>query len=183
MAYHGKIITNPKTGQQIRFIRTSKETEGGLLEMESIFQPNAKEPVPHYHPLQTEDFTILEGEVTVRINCKIRILKQGDTLHLSRRTVHSMWNNTAQRAVVNWKVQPALETEYFFETGMGLASSTKTNELGMPGILQIAFIDNKFSNVYRLARPSFFIQKILFAVLTPLAYLAGYKPYYKKYID
>jgi quercetin dioxygenase-like cupin family protein len=183
MAYHGKIITNPKTGQQVRFIQTSKETEGELLEMESIFQPNAKEPLPHYHPLQTEDFTILEGEVTVRTNGKIRILKQGDTLHLSRRTVHSMWNNTTQRAIVNWKVQPALETEYFFETGMGLANSTKTNELGVPGILQIALMANKFSNVYRLARPSFLIQKLFFAVLTPLAWLAGYKPYYKKYID
>jgi hypothetical protein len=94
-----------------------------------------------------------------------------------------MWNDADDRAIVNWKVYPALDTEYFFETGMGIATYQRTNQLGMPGILQIALTANKFSRMFRLAKPSFTVQQIVFALLSPLAYLAGYKPQYKEYID
>jgi quercetin dioxygenase-like cupin family protein len=183
MAYKGKIITNKKTGQQIKFIQTSDDTGGELLEMESFFQPNSTEPVPHYHPLQEEDFTVLEGEITVRINGQLNVLKQGDRLHLKKNQVHSMWNHSNKTARVNWKVMPASDTEYFLENGIGIANEKKTNEKGMPGILQAALLANRFSHVYRIARPPYAVQKIVFATLTPLSYLAGYRPCYKEFVD
>ncbi|CAN5905524.1 hypothetical protein BH24BAC1_BH24BAC1_03250 [soil metagenome] len=42
---------------------------------------------------------------------------------------------------------------------------------------------NKYADVIRLSKPPFAVQKILFLALTPIAYLLGYKPTYKKYID
>ena len=183
MAYKGKIINNKKTGQQIRFIQTQKDTGGKLLEMESLFQPNSKEPVPHYHPFQEEDFVVLEGEIAVRLNGQLKVFKQGDHFHINANEVHSMWNHSNQKAKVNWKVGPALDTEYFLENGIGIANEKKTNEDGMPGILQVALLANKFAHVFRIARPSFLIQKIVFTVLTPFSYLAGYRPIYKKFIN
>ena len=52
MAYKGKFISNPVTGQSIRFLQTREDTAGDLLEMEASFQPNSVEPIPHYHPKQ-----------------------------------------------------------------------------------------------------------------------------------
>ena len=41
MAFTGKIIRNTKTGQDIKFIQTAKDTEGKLLEMESAYNSNS----------------------------------------------------------------------------------------------------------------------------------------------
>ena len=183
MAYPGKVISNPKTGQQLTFIKTAKETKGTMLEMESVFQPHSLEPPLHYHPQQKELFTVLEGSITVKINGSLKTLKAGEQLAIEANTPHSMWNGTDDKAVVNWKVYPALDTEYFFETAMGIATHRPTNELGMPGILQAVLIADRFSHVFILANPSFMIQQILFTLLKPIAYLAGHRAWYKEYID
>lgn len=183
MAYTNKTIANTVTGQTIRFIKTAKETNGQLLEMESTYQSQSIEPVPHYHPHQAEDFEILSGEMNVRIDDQVKTLRQGDKLHIPQNTVHSMWNASGRKATVNWQVRPAMDTEYFFETAMGLANDGKVNAKGMPPILQTVLMANRFSDVFRLTKPGPVVQKIVFTLLTPFAYLAGYKPTYSKYLN
>lgn len=183
MAIKNKVISNPITRQEIRFLKTGNDTGGQLLEMESTYFMHSIEPPAHYHPHQAEDFTVLSGEITVRIDGQLKILKPGDTLHVPKNKVHSMWNNTDGKTVLNWKVQPAMETEHFLETAMGLALDGKTSETGMPGILQVALMSNKYASVFRLAKPPYIMLKVLFIILTPFAYLFGYRPTYKKYLD
>lgn len=183
MAYQNKVISNTKTGQQLRFLQTAEDTDGSLLEMEAHFAPYSKEPPPHFHPQQKEDFTVIAGEVLVNINGASKTFKAGDRFHVPANTVHSMWNNSNKETIVNWRVQPALDSEYFFETLTGLANDNKTNDAGVPGMLQTALLMGKFSNVYRPAKPPFFIQKLVFSILSPFAYLFGYKEIYRKYID
>src|SRR6185295_10369701 len=161
MAYRNKIMTNPIVGQNIKFLQTARDTDGKLLEMEASYRPYSKEPPPHYHPYQEEDFMILKGQMTVRLGGKILLLNEGDTLHIPANTIHSMWNNSGNTAVINWKIQPALITEYFFETVAGLASD-KRRRKRMRSILQRSLLANKYSRVFRLTTPPFFIQKILF---------------------
>ena len=183
MAIKGKIIQNKKTGQQIRFIQTSNDTNGLLLEMEATYDGNSKEPPQHYHPNQEEYFTIISGEMTVRMNGQTAVLKHGDTLFVPKNKSHSMWNNSATTAVVNWKVLPALDTEYFFETATGLSNDGKTNDQGVPNFFRSVLFAQKFSGVFRLAHPPYWIQKTLFTFLTPLAYLTGNRINYDNYID
>ena len=155
MAFKNKIILNPKTRNEIKFLQTSKDTDGKLLEMESTYFSHSKEPPPHYHPYQEEDFTVLSGEISIRINGRINILKQRESIHIPANTVHSMWNNSDNKTIVNWKVRPAMETEIMLETLIGLAKDGKTNEAGVPGLLQISLTANKYSNVLRLSKPPF----------------------------
>jgi quercetin dioxygenase-like cupin family protein len=183
MAYNNKLIKNPKTGQSITFLQTSCHTQGKLLEMVSSFQPFSIEPPPHYHPYQTEDFFVISGELTVRMSENVIIFKEGEGFHVPSNTIHSMWNASNEITTINWKVRPALETEHLLETISGLATDGLTNNNGVPNLLQTILIANKYSNVYRAARPRYFIQKMIFAMLTPLAYLCGYRSSYKKYID
>lgn len=183
MAFKNKQISNPKTGQDIKFLQTAKDTDGKLLEMEATYNSHSKEPAAHYHPFQVEDFTVLSGQLTVRMDEHLKVLKQGDTLHIPINKVHSMWNDTDEKTIVNWKVQPAMDTDNLLETATGLAIDGKTNNDGMPNILQVALMANKYSDVFRLANPPFAVQKILFIILTPFSYLFGYRPTYKKYLD
>ena len=183
MAYKDKIITNPKTGQTIKFLQTARDTGGRLLEMESSLRGHSTEPPLHYHPYQEETFSIISGQLTVRLNGELKTYSAGDQFHVSKDEVHSMWNEGEAPAVINWRVSPALETEYFFENTFGLAANGKSNEKGMPGILQIALLANKYDKIFRLSKPPFVLQKILFSILTPVAYLTRYRSSYDRYLD
>jgi len=183
MAYPNKVISNPGNGMQLRFIQTARATDGALLEMEATYQPQSTEPPMHFHPSQAEDFLILDGEMMLRMNGATRILKAGDRLHIPARTPHAMWNNGPAIAVTNWQVRPALNMEHFFETTIGLAADGKTNAGGVPNILQAALTVNKFAPVFRMTKPPYIVQKIIFGILTPVAYLLGYRPTYKKYLN
>jgi quercetin dioxygenase-like cupin family protein len=183
MAYSNKVISNPRSGQDIRFIKTAKDTNGTYLEMVTTYHAKSIKPILHYHPNQIEDFKVISGEVTVDINGAERILKAGDTLHISRNTAHAMWNTSDEKTVVNWKVQPAMNTENLLENAMGLAADNRSGRNGQPNLFQTVLLANHFTNVYRVSKPPFVIQKIIFTILTPFAYLLGYKPYYPKYID
>lgn len=183
MAYANKVIRNPLTGQEIRFLQTAADTAGALLEMESTYAPGSAEPPLHYHPVQAEDFQILAGEMTVHINGSTRVLKAGDKLAIPANTPHAMWNQGSQQAMINWQVRPALNMEQFFETIVGLAADGKTNTNGVPGLLQISLLMNKFSGVIRLVKPAYTVQRIIFGLLSPVARLRGYRATYKQYLD
>jgi len=183
MAYQGKTMLNSKTGIETRFIQTSKDTGGQLLEMETAYPAHSPEPPPHYHPFQEEDFVVLSGEMTVRLDGQLRILQQGDTLHIPKNQVHSMWNHTDNKAVVNWKVRPALDSEYLFETATGLANAGKTSAGGTPNILQSALLMNRFAREFRLAKPPYPVQRVLFGLLAPLGRLLGMRGWYGEFVD
>jgi quercetin dioxygenase-like cupin family protein len=164
-------------------LQTSCDTEGQLLEMESTFAPHSTEPIQHYHPKQHETFTVLEGSIRIRIDGKVKSLNAGETIEIPANTSHAMWNDSDTKAVVNWKVEPALSTEYFLETSMGLAAKGKVNKKGVPSIWQSALLAEKYKYVFRLAKPSYLLQKCVFGVLAPVAKIKGYKAVYVEYID
>jgi quercetin dioxygenase-like cupin family protein len=152
MAVTGKTIRNTKTGQMLKFITTSKDSNGKILEMIATYNPHSKEPPPHYHPRQDEQFLILEGEMCVRMNGKVTTFKKGDTIDIPKGTIHSMWNNSGDKAVIHWNVTPALKTEYFLEALMELSNTNQTNNDGKPSFwmsLQLVF---KYRNEFRLVR-------------------------------
>lgn len=183
MAYTNKILSNKLTGQDIHFLKTANDTNGELLEMETIYHSRSTEPPMHYHPLQEEYFTILSGELTVRIRGKLQALKAGEQLHIAPNTSHAMWNASNHKTIVHWKVLPALDTENLFETIYGLVNDGKTNNKGIPSLLQMAPTATRFSEVFRLSKPPYLIQKIIFSLLMPFAFISGKKAVYKKYLD
>ena len=183
MAHKSKQISNPKTGQSIVFLQTARDTNGKLLEMESTYNSHSKEPVAHYHPNQEEDFTVIKGSLSVVVEGKLKILNEGEKLHIPKGQKHAMWNQTDEVTIVNWQVRPAMNTEYFLETAMGIATNRKTNEEGMPNLLQIALFANQFADEFRLTKPPYFVQKIVFTLLSPVARLLGYRSTYREYID
>jgi hypothetical protein len=113
----------------------------------------------------------------------LTILKKGDTLHIPKCTVHSMWNNTKGKTVVNWKVRPAMFTDNFLETVTGLTNDGMESMNGMHGFLKIAMIVDRYSDEFRLSKIPFVVQKYILTALTPVGYILGYGPIYKKYLD
>lgn len=183
MAYKNKTISNPVNGQTITFLQTAADTRGQLLEMQATYRAGSTEPPLHYHPAQAEDFVFETGEMHVKMNGQTRICKAGETLHIPANIPHAMWNAGPGPASINWKVRPALDMEQFFEQITGMAADGKAGPSGRPPFLQTALFANRFSGVFRMSKPAFAVQKVVFTLLSPFAYLAGYKSFYKKYSD
>lgn len=183
MAYKGKIITNPVNRQSIEFVTTSKDSNGKQLEMIATWAPHSIKPLEHYHPRQHEKFSVVEGELTKLLNGKTCVLSQGQSVDIPAKAAHAMWNNSDKKAVVKWKVLPAMRTQYFLETGVGLAVDGKTGKNGMPDILQTSLLAQKFRKEFRLYKSPYLMQRIIFILLTPFALLSGKKAVYKKYLD
>lgn len=176
-------LYNPVTGQKLVFLHTAKTTNGRLLEMESRYRARSPEPAPHYHPIQIEHFRVLEGEIRVRIRNEVLSLKKDEEITIYPGEVHSMWNPGDEETIVNWKIEPALETEAFFRTVYGLARDGKTNGEGMPGLLQAALLATRYAEEFRLARPPYWVQRIVFGLLKPLAAIKGLKAVYPDYLE
>ena len=90
---------------------------------------------------------MLQGELQVRLDGKMYTLHQGETLHINRGQVHSMWNVADQPAAVRWVVRPALDTEDFMEQ----LFAASQNERGMPTPQQVGQLLQQFSREFRLA--------------------------------
>jgi quercetin dioxygenase-like cupin family protein len=158
-------------------LNESIDTNGSLLEIEVTYGPLSLKPPDHFHPMQTEKFKILSGEMTVRIEDTERIVKEGEVFTIIPNTVHSMWNHSKDKTVVNWSITPALQSERFFETMTVLSNKTDTNK--MLKLLQLAITLHYFSKEFRVAQPSIWVQEIILLLLSWIGWALGYKPVHK----
>ncbi len=174
MVKTGAAMENPVSGQRLIFRKTSQDTGGELLEVESVYaKPTPSRPPVHYHPLQEERFEVLSGRLNVSVDGRERTLEEGEVLIVAPGVPHEMWAAEAG-ARVNWQTRPALKTEAFFETVWGLAKDGKVNDKGVPNLLRVALIAREYDDEFRLASPPWPVQRILFGLLAPVGRLLGY---------
>ena len=169
MARSGEQIGNPKTGFSLRFIKTAANTGGELLEMEATYEGGSAKPPEHFHPRQREHFEILEGAMEARIGGEERELHTGDTIEIEPGVPHAMWNPGPGRARTLWQTRPALRTENFFESIVGLGGA------GKAGALQTAVIAREYRDEFRATKPSPAIQAVVVPVLASIGRLLGRK--------
>src|SRR5215210_330466 len=95
---------------------------------------------------------------------------------------HDWWNAGGEEARVIVAVSPARFEEAILNT-FGLARDGKTNARGMPDLLQVALLAREFEDVLYYTSPPRPVQKLLCAVLAPLARLLGYRGSYPEYTN
>jgi quercetin dioxygenase-like cupin family protein len=116
MAQAGQVIEGPG-GFQLRLVKTGAETGGELLEMEATYGGSGALPPEHFHPNQTEQFEVLEGNVRAIIGGIERRYSAGDKFEVPAGTPHQM--GAEETARFRWEVRPALRTAEFFECLFG----------------------------------------------------------------
>jgi mannose-6-phosphate isomerase-like protein (cupin superfamily) len=141
VAHTGQKLTNPFTGQSIVFRRTTEETAGELVEVESIYSTAGSAAPAHFHPSQDEHFEVLEGELTAVLDGEERELGPGDTLEIPAGTPHVFRKAEGVEARMIWVTRPALRTEEFFELVFG-------------GDLEGRDLLREFEAEFRLAEPA-----------------------------
>lgn len=88
-------------GQGMSYERLSTSFSGSTLHSVLVHEPpgHRVEPISH---VGEEMFFILDGEITVEIEERREILRQGDSLHFDSSRVHSTWNHTDKSVSLLW---------------------------------------------------------------------------------
>jgi mannose-6-phosphate isomerase-like protein (cupin superfamily) len=171
----GDRLENPVTGEMLVFRRTSVETAGECVVVETIVRPHGFVAAAHVHPHQTERFEVLAGRIGIRIGDRSLTAKPGDVAVVPPGTPHRFWNAGQEEARFLCEIRPALQFESLIETMFTLAAAGKTNAKGMPNPLRLAVIAQEHFDTVRLPFPPAALQRAGLAVGAPVGRLLGYR--------
>jgi len=128
----GDTIANPVTGERFTFTDTAASTDGELLAFDFALAPGGKVPVPHVHPIQTERFEVVSGQVRFRIGLRSLVAGPGEIVEAPPGVAHGFGNAGEGEARMRVEVRPALAMERMFEEVVALAEAGKLTKRGLP---------------------------------------------------
>jgi quercetin dioxygenase-like cupin family protein len=132
----------------------------------------------HRHPGSIERFTVLEGELTMRLDGRISVLREGETAEVRPGHWHDWWNATDRDARVLVEVEPGARFAHMLETLFGLAELGHVDSKGMPNLLQLSLIGQEFSDTVQFRKPPPAVQRVMFGAIAPIARRLGYRGTY-----
>jgi quercetin dioxygenase-like cupin family protein len=174
----GTVIENPVTGERIVFRKTSRDTGGQAVVIETFVQPHGFVAAAHVHPSQEERFEVLRGTVGFKIGGEKIVAGPGTRVTVPAGTPHKFWNAGDTEAQFVCEVRPALQFESLLETMFALAADGKTNRKGMPNPLRLAVIAHAHFDTVRLPFPPAILQRMGLALGAPAGRLLGYEATY-----
>ena len=125
-------IENPVIGERVRYLVTSKQSNGAKSLLEVFLSPKGGNPL-HYHKRFSETFGVIEGELNVRIGNETKVLKPGDVATAPVNAVHRFFNTSGKPVLFTCELNPASEGfENVLRIGFGLARDGKAASNGMP---------------------------------------------------
>jgi mannose-6-phosphate isomerase-like protein (cupin superfamily) len=170
---------NQLSKERITFLQTGAETGGELFAFEVWVPTDMISPPAHRHVAEEERLEVLEGEMTLQTEGRQRVLLPGESCVLKPGVAHTWWNSGSGPLRFRGEFQPAGNAQSFFETYCGLAAEGRSDEKGQPPLLQVA-ASLPFWGIY-LAEPPILAQRLLMALLRPLAWLRGYRSRYERF--
>lgn len=128
-----RIIFNPLFRDEVKFVRTSAESEGEISEMEILLRPGGKNPL-HYHKSYSETFIAIDGEVGIGVGRnETKILKHGQSHTVEPNTLHYWFNPSTKEIRFKIEIKPGHEG---FENSLrilyGMAADGLTDRKGIP---------------------------------------------------
>jgi mannose-6-phosphate isomerase-like protein (cupin superfamily) len=174
----GEVWENPVTRERVTILERPWDDAVGRATAELTALVGARVSGEHYHPGLVEQFTVLEGELTVKRDGQTSILHQGETAVIRPGSWHDWWNAGDRDALVRVEVTPGERFLHMLETFFGLARLGHTDGKGMPSLLQLALITREFSDAIVFRSPPLVVQRAIFGALAPIARWLGYRATY-----
>ena len=174
-------IENPVAGERVTFLKRARDTDGEFVRLEVVAEPGAIGPPEHVHEHQEEYFSVQAGTLAGSVDGEPFRLSAGEELTVWPGTPHTWGNGGDDELRVLIEVRPARRFEEVLEVFYGLARDGKTDDEGLPNLLQLAVIGQEYWEDNHVTSPPPLVQKAMFAVLAPIGRLLGYKAYYPEY--
>jgi quercetin dioxygenase-like cupin family protein len=162
----GQTLENPVTGERFTFTHTAATTNGELLAFDFALRPGGAVPIPHVHPIQTERFEVLEGQMRFRVGLRTVIAGPGDVIEVAPGVAHSFANAGEQEARLRVEVRPALQMEQMFAEVVDMAKAGRMTRRGLPrNPLDLAVLARKYDQEAHAPLMSVGVQRVLLAPL------------------
>jgi quercetin dioxygenase-like cupin family protein len=174
----GEVWENPVTCEHATIIELPHHNPERRAVAELIARVGARVVGEHRHPGMIERCTVLDGELTMKRDGQVSILRQGESATIAPNVWHDWWNASDRDARVRVEVTPGERFAHMIETFFGLARLGYTDAQGMPHLLQLLLCAREFSDVIVFRSPPLAVQRVLFGVLAPFARWRGYRATY-----
>jgi mannose-6-phosphate isomerase-like protein (cupin superfamily) len=168
-------IANPLTGYTITFLEATQD----LFRFREVALPSTYAPALHVHPLQQERFEVVRGSIEFVIGNQKIVCHPGQSVVVPPGVAHTFRNAGDGDAEMFGEYRPGLaeQSRRFFEVYFALARAGLTNAKGLPSVWQIAVEMPLMSDHVRLASPPWPVQRVVLALLRPIARMMGYRPF------
>jgi quercetin dioxygenase-like cupin family protein len=174
----GEVWENPVTRERATILERPWDNPQGRATAELTALVGARVMGEHRHPRLVEQFTVLEGELTVKRDGRTSTLHRNETAVIEPGVWHDWWNAGDRDAHVRVEITPGERFVHMIETFFGLARLGHTDAKGMPHPLQLALSGREFSDVIVFRSPPPAMQRAMFAALAPVARWRGYRATY-----
>ncbi|MDX1614939.1 MAG: cupin domain-containing protein [Candidatus Promineifilaceae bacterium] len=174
----GTEIENPITGERIVFRQTPEETDGRLLKFDIMVEPGGFPTTEHVHPAQSEHFEVNSGRLRLQQAGEETVYEAGEEATIPPGTPHMWWNSSQRQLEATVELRPAGRFASFITSLFALAQAGRTDDQGMPNLLQLAVLMGEYGDSIYPSSPPRPIQKALFAVLAPIGRALGYRADY-----
>jgi quercetin dioxygenase-like cupin family protein len=158
--------------QSLTVVRSTAE----VLELDATWGPHGKRPPRQLHPSQEEQFEVVSGCISARVDGVERTYRAGDTFAIAPGAVHGVWNEGDEEARAVWRTLPGLRTLDLFKAIDGLYRDGRIERDKAPGLLVWATLLTEYRDVLQLAAKPAFLVRGAFAALARLGRLRGYAP-------
>jgi quercetin dioxygenase-like cupin family protein len=174
----GEVWENPVTRERATILELPHQNPEGRATAELTALVGARVVGEHRHPALVERFTVLEGELTMKLDGWTSVLGEGETAVVEAGAWHDWWNAGDRDARARVEITPGERFAHMIETLFGLARLGHTNAKGLPDPLQLALFAQEFSDVIEFRSPPRAVQRALFGALAPIARRRGYRGTY-----
>lgn len=127
-----RVFENPIIKDKVTLLESSLETNGAYTLLEVELEAGGGNQL-HYHTSFTEEFTAIEGVLSIGLKKRQLHLKPGEKTVARINQVHRFYNATSQPIRFEVKLVPgSVNFEKGVAIGYGLASDGLTNKKGIP---------------------------------------------------
>lgn len=130
----------------------------------------------HLHPDADEEFIVKAGKLKLMVDGEWRMLEPGERFRVQRGVPHLFRNGHEGETVFTTKFTPAQQfLRFFLNMSLNTANHPEWyDERGEPSLVLRALALHAFAGHGYGAGIPIWLQKVLFAALTPIALLQGY---------
>jgi mannose-6-phosphate isomerase-like protein (cupin superfamily) len=181
MASTGQTLSNPVTGERVKWHLTSADTSGRLVRAEWWARPGGGVAFEHVHREAEERFEVLSGRMAAELDGRVIELGAGERIALPAGIPHRWWNAGGDDLHFVLEIEPPGHFEETIETLFGLAREGRVKKDGSPGLLQLAVMARDFGFEAYPTSPPLPILRAAAALLAPLGRLLGRRAVYPRF--
>lgn len=171
----GELYENPVTGERGVVRVTPTGANGHLLVVDLYLSPGGRVAGEHVHPVTTEAFTVVRGQLAVRHHGRDRRAGPGTRFQIAPGVAHDFWNASGEEVRVVVEVQPGERLVQLIRQLFLTAQDGRTDAKGRPKPLQAAVLAREFADTMRFTSPPRPVQRALSGLLAPVARATGHR--------